>query len=179
MDRDAPAELVRVGDDERERVVTALHEHAARGRLEPEELDDRVERALRARTRADLAALTRDLPDEPSAPSRPAARPDRATLRFRRHLGIFAVMTVFFIALWALGGGGPFWPAWPALGWGIALGLQGVRLLTASDDEEEPEDERDALPRVRPGAVLDRCRQTTPRQDSSSESIASGRSTSP
>jgi Domain of unknown function (DUF1707)/2TM domain len=146
MDREVPPELVRVGDDERERVVTALHEHASRGRLDPEELDSRVEQALRARTRSDLAGLLRDLPAEQPAASAPA-RPRRAVLRFRRNAGIFAVMAVFFIAIWAAGGGGSFWPVWPILGWGIALGIQGVKLLTAGDDADEPGDEPDALPR--------------------------------
>jgi hypothetical protein len=142
MDREVPADLVRVGDDERERVVTALHEHASRGRLDPDELDARVEQALRARTRSDLDGLLRDLPTEPTlAGVRRSPRP--AVLRFRRHAGIFAVMAVFFIVLWALGDSDSFWPVWPILGWGIALGLQGVKLLTAGDDEDEP----DALPR--------------------------------
>jgi len=133
-------DLVRVGDDERERVVATLHEHASRGRLDPEELDERVERALGARTRADLESLTRDLPEE--APRR-ASRPSTAVERFRRHVGIFTVMMLFFVAIWALGGGGPFWPAWAALGWGIALGIQGVRLLTPGADDEDRDGEPD------------------------------------
>ncbi len=144
-------ELVRVGDDERERVVAALHEHASRGRLDPDELDERVERALAARTRADLAALTRDLPDE--GPPPPAPRPSRAVVRFRRNLGIFAVMALFFIAIWALGDSDSFWPVWPILGWGLALGFQGVRLLTGGDDDEiEGQEDREGGPeQLRPG----------------------------
>ena len=44
-----------------------LRDAAAEGRLEHIELDARVERALTAKTYADLAALTADLPPEPSA----------------------------------------------------------------------------------------------------------------
>lgn len=136
--------LVRIGDEERERTVALLHEHASRGRLDPEELDDRVERALRARTRGDLAALTADLPDA-AAPAPSPRRPSRGVHKFRRSIGIWAVMSVFFIAIWAAGGGGSFWPVWPILGWALALGIQGVKLLTGGDEPED--DDRDALPR--------------------------------
>ena len=147
MDRELPpAELMRVGDDERERVVTLLHQHASLGRLEAEELDARVEQALQARTRSDLEVLLRDLPDERLPAQRPA-RPRKAVARFRHHASVWAVMSVFFIVLWALGDSGDFWPVWPILGWGLAVALQGVKLLTAGDDDEEPGEERDALPR--------------------------------
>ena len=136
--------LVRIGDEERERTVAVLHEHASRGRLDPEELDDRVERALRARTRDDLAALTADLPELTAAPE-PSRRPSRRAQRFRRNVGIWAVMSVFFVLIWAAGGGGDFWPVWPILGWGLALGLQAVRLATGDDEPDDPD--RDALPR--------------------------------
>jgi hypothetical protein len=119
---------LRVGDEERERTLTLLHEHASRGRLDPDELDSRVEAALQARTGTELAALTKDLPGPP-APQR--RRPE--VVRFQRHLGIYTVMSLFFIAIWALGGGGPFWPAWAMLGWGIAVALQGVKLLFRDD----------------------------------------------
>jgi Domain of unknown function (DUF1707)/2TM domain len=136
--------LVRIGDEERERTVALLHEHASRGRLDPEELDDRVERALRARTRADLAALTADLPEATAAPPS-RRRPSLRAQKFRRNVGIWAVMSVFFILIWAAGGGGSFWPVWPILGWGLALGIQAVKLATGDDDQDEPD--RDALPR--------------------------------
>jgi hypothetical protein len=134
--------LVRIGDEEREQTVALLHEHASRGRLDPEELDDRVERALQARTRDDLAALTADLPEAAAAPAR---RPSRPVQRFRRSVGIWAVMSVFFIAIWVAGGGGSFWPVWPILGWALALGIQGVKLLTGGDEPDE--NDGDALPR--------------------------------
>ena len=52
----------RVGDDEREQTVALLHEHASSGRLDPDELGTRVEAALSARTRAELAEVVTDLP---------------------------------------------------------------------------------------------------------------------
>ena len=60
---DDPA--LRASDAERERVVAALRAHCAAGRLSVEELAERSERAYAARTLADLAALTFDLPPPP------------------------------------------------------------------------------------------------------------------
>jgi hypothetical protein len=124
---------LRVGDEERERTVTLLHDHASRGRLDPDELDARVEAALQARTGAELAELVKDLPGTAVEKRR---RPE--VVRFQRHLGIFSVMSLFFVAVWALAGGGPFWPAWAILGWGIAIGFQWVRLRFPADDDDSP-----------------------------------------
>lgn len=57
---------LRVGDAERDAVTSALHEHFARGRLTRDELDERLETTLSARTVADLRGVTGDLPAEPS-----------------------------------------------------------------------------------------------------------------
>jgi hypothetical protein len=53
---------MRVGDVDREAVATALREHYADGRLTLEELNERLDQAFAAKTRADLTAVTRDLP---------------------------------------------------------------------------------------------------------------------
>jgi hypothetical protein len=55
----------RCSDAERERVVAALQRHFADGRLTVEELNDRLERVLGARTLGQLYALTSDLPELP------------------------------------------------------------------------------------------------------------------
>ena len=67
----APADLIRVGDAERQQAVTALGEHFAAGRLDQPEFDTRVQRAYAARTAVDLRGLFVDLPEP--APFRPAA----------------------------------------------------------------------------------------------------------
>lgn len=64
------ADDVRASDAERNAVVDLLSEHASAGRLTLAELEERVGLAYAARTRAELAALTRDLP----AGSTPARR---------------------------------------------------------------------------------------------------------
>lgn len=53
---------LRVSDADRDAVAAALRDHYADGRLTLEEFQDRLDRALGARTVADLAPLTRDLP---------------------------------------------------------------------------------------------------------------------
>jgi hypothetical protein len=52
----------RIGDAERDRAVEYLRDHLADGRLDQEEFDDRLTRALTARTQADLDPLFSDLP---------------------------------------------------------------------------------------------------------------------
>ncbi|MEV7969872.1 DUF1707 domain-containing protein [Sphaerisporangium sp. NPDC088356] len=58
---------LRIGDAERDEVMTALREHFAQGRLTHAELDERLDTALAARTAGDLRQVTADLPG-PSAP---------------------------------------------------------------------------------------------------------------
>jgi hypothetical protein len=60
----AGAEL-RASHADRDQVVELLRVAAGDGRLSSEELDDRLERALTARTYAELAVLTADLPAAP------------------------------------------------------------------------------------------------------------------
>ncbi len=57
----APAKL-RASHSDRDRVVEALRVAAGDGRLTAEELDERLEAALTARTYSELAVLTADLP---------------------------------------------------------------------------------------------------------------------
>jgi hypothetical protein len=60
----AQAEL-RASHTDRDRVVELLRVAAGDGRLTAEELDERLEAALTARTYSELAVLTTDLPAEP------------------------------------------------------------------------------------------------------------------
>lgn len=112
---------IRAGDADRERVVTALSAHAAAGRLDAEELEERTAAALEARTFAQLEALTADLPAQRPVASDAATRPRRAPRRGRHGLRVYVATMVLLVAIWALTGMGYFWPVWPALGWGVAL----------------------------------------------------------
>ena len=64
--------LLRVSHADRDQVVEILRNAAADGRLDTDELEERVERALVARTFAELEPLTDDLPVQ--APAPPATR---------------------------------------------------------------------------------------------------------
>jgi hypothetical protein len=65
----AGGDRLRAGHFDRERVIEALKQAVVHGRLSRDELDVRVGRALAARTRAELAALTADIPAEPAEPA--------------------------------------------------------------------------------------------------------------
>lgn len=115
---------LRVSDREREQVADLLSAHAAEGRLTLEELDARVDGAYAARTRAELAALTRDLPAAAGG-ERPDARASRVGRRSMPALSgpvaVFVAVNLVLVAVWALSGAGYFWPIWSILGWGVAL----------------------------------------------------------
>ncbi|WP_053207000.1 DUF1707 SHOCT-like domain-containing protein [Jiangella muralis] len=69
MSTDEPdPRLLRVSHADRDRMVEILRDAAADGRLDTSELEERVERALNARTFADLEPLTEDLPVAAPAP---------------------------------------------------------------------------------------------------------------
>mgnify|MGYP001233757559 CR=1 FL=1 len=56
-----PAQM-RVSDADREKVADVLRTAAGEGRLDFDELDDRLEATFKARTYADLVPITADLP---------------------------------------------------------------------------------------------------------------------
>lgn len=100
---------MRASDGERESVVEALRKHATAGRLSVAELEERSASAYEARTRAELAPLLADLPQDtaPRGLAREAAR--------ARAIPRFAVVALALIAIWAASGFGYFWPLWPIL----------------------------------------------------------------
>jgi hypothetical protein len=61
--------LMRVSDSDREGAADVLREAAGQGRITMDELDERLALAYAAKTYADLAAVTRDLPGPAQAPS--------------------------------------------------------------------------------------------------------------
>ena len=120
---------IRASDEERESTVSLLRQHGAAGRIDVEELEQRVGSAYGARTRGDLDALLDDLPRKRSVAATPRAHPS-----VRHHTGhgwaTFAQVSVLLIAIWAVSGAGYFWPAWVIVWWGFALVMRtGPRLL--------------------------------------------------
>jgi uncharacterized protein DUF1707/cell wall-active antibiotic response 4TMS protein YvqF len=70
---------LRISDSERHQVAEILREAAGEGRLDLDELDERLEATYAARTYADLVPITLDLPahrsQRPTPPSQPASQP--------------------------------------------------------------------------------------------------------
>jgi hypothetical protein len=65
----ADRSLMRVSDADRDQAAEVLREAAGQGRISMDELDERLELAHAAKTYADLAAVTRDLPQAGVVPS--------------------------------------------------------------------------------------------------------------
>ena len=121
---DSPDRSIRVSDQERNAMVEMLRDHLTEGRLTTEEFSDRVEAALAARTRGELADLTGDLPAlAPTASgSRPALPPDGRHQKWtqaRNRIASFVMPNAVCISIWAMTGRGAFWPEWVLFGTGI------------------------------------------------------------
>jgi hypothetical protein len=123
---------VRVGDAERDRVIDQLADHHAAGRLTLAEFEDRMAAASTARTGADLAVLTADLPapTAPPSPARRAARRLDLDPAVRTYLAVMALLWL----IWLLTGAGYPWPVWPMLGWGIGVAGHLPRRLAQGGD---------------------------------------------
>lgn len=104
---------MRASEADREQAVEELRRHAAVGRLDAEEFEQRVETALGARTLEDLAQVRDDLPEVPESD-------------FREHLGVYLAVNTLLVTIWVLTGAGYFWPVWPFMGWGIAVVVHGL-----------------------------------------------------
>ena len=76
--REVARSELRASHDDRDRVVELLRVSAGDGRLTADELDERLELAMTARTYGELAKLVADLPADGSVASAPALRTPRA-----------------------------------------------------------------------------------------------------
>jgi DNA-binding CsgD family transcriptional regulator len=130
----------RVGDADRAGALARLETHCVQGRLSLDDLLDRSAAARAAVTRADLAAVLRDLPDETgpdvAAPVPPAAAGwrDRG---WRTHVAVYALTTGGVIGLWELTrdpdpapqdyGVDYWWPLWFWLAWSVLALLHYLR----------------------------------------------------
>jgi len=116
---------LRASDADRDRVVEHLRDHAAAGRLETEELEERIDLVFAARTHGELKQAVADLPKLKDA-RRAEARRAMARRAFREHLRMYLMVMTLLVVIWALTGMGYFWPVWPALGWGIGIFFHGA-----------------------------------------------------
>jgi hypothetical protein len=102
-------------DQERDAIASELGAHFQAGRLDAAELDDRLGRALRARTRGDLAELVTDLPHAGAPQEPPAGRRSRATAIAAIAITIGAaalIVTGLTITAGGAGYGRRFWVPW-------------------------------------------------------------------
>jgi Domain of unknown function (DUF1707) len=95
---------LRAGHADREQVIEMLKNAFVHGRLTRDELDARAGRALTARTYAELAALTADIPDSPAAarPASPSAPARRRPLA-RAAAGSGSCLVIAVAAVWVAG----------------------------------------------------------------------------
>jgi Domain of unknown function (DUF1707) len=115
-------------------VAERLRRAAAEGRLDPQELEERLGAAYAARTRGELVPLTTDLPVAP-APAPPAPRAWHAP-DVRRRLATFIVANTVCIAIWlATGADSSFWPKWVLLFTGIGLFASLVRSVLGVEED--------------------------------------------
>ena len=125
----------RASDAEREAVAERIRAAGGDGRLDHDELEERLEAAYSARTVGELATLTEDLPERDSGS--PGREPAWQSEEVRAKLATFIVANTICIAVWALtGADGSFWPKWVLLGTGIALFATFVHRALGVDESE-------------------------------------------
>jgi hypothetical protein len=122
---------VRASDREREHVAARLREAMTEGRLEPDELEQRVQLAYAARTRSSLAVLTADLPVSGRSVLEGRSSSPRRLDRRALHLAVYLLVTVLLVCLWMadvgardplLVGDSEFpWPIFPIALWGSGI----------------------------------------------------------
>ncbi|MDA8038817.1 MAG: DUF1707 domain-containing protein [Actinomycetota bacterium] len=85
---------MRVSDAERAEVADELSKHFGEGRLDEAELNERLSRAMSAKTRADLAGLLDDLPRPLAAAAPPVPVRSRSTTWLGLLLVAFVALSV-------------------------------------------------------------------------------------
>ena len=102
---------MRASDAERADVADRLSRHYQDGRLDQAEFNERLDRAMNAKTRADFNGLFADLPDLPDPadragqsgkdgqPSRPPFNPGRLQQRQARRNSVSYIAFLAFVAL--------------------------------------------------------------------------------
>jgi len=111
---------MRVSDAERNEIGEQLSKHYSDGRLDATEFQERLDRAMSSKTRADLSGLLDDLPSLTTPQPVPVMRPPR-----RHRLARVVLLLVFFLSalsfvqFWL----GHFpWVVWPHVPW-LVIGL--------------------------------------------------------
>jgi hypothetical protein len=94
---------MRLSHAERTEVADRLSKHYGDGRLDEEEFNERLDRAMKAKTRGDVDGLFDDLPDDgPAAPPAPPPPAVRAPKAPRRHSPLPRIVFLAFVVLAAI-----------------------------------------------------------------------------
>ena len=101
---------MRISDADRAEVTDRLSKHYSDGRLDQAEFNERLDRAMNAKTQADLNGLFADLPatDEPGKAAKPVRQPDQRPRNRRpvqRVVGLILITVVAIFVARAL-----MWP---------------------------------------------------------------------
>jgi hypothetical protein len=136
MSEQPPRPDLRASDEDRERLVADLQEHAVAGRITTDELEQRAQAVYSATTTAELDALRRDLPmtKEALALSHTERRA-HLTRRLIQETGGTAALFVVGTAIWLVGGAsGQFWPVWILIVVVLSLARNGWALFGPAPD---------------------------------------------
>jgi hypothetical protein len=107
---------VRASDGDRDKAARTLRHHYAEGRIDAEELEERVALATRARTTAELRSVLRDLPRP-----RPRGRGPLTRAAVRAHAASFVAVNGGLAGVWELTGEGAYWPGGVLAPWSVLL----------------------------------------------------------
>jgi hypothetical protein len=124
-ERPAPAGRLRASHADREQVIGTLKAAFVQGRLAKDEFDVRVGHALAARTHAELAAVTADIPVDPTG-DRPARAPAQPALGVKSGACVTVAAALLAAVLWAAAV-----VAGSAAALAAALAVSGVVILTS------------------------------------------------
>ena len=116
---------IRIGDAERDQAVSLLGDHFAAGRLNREELDERIDQAMQAKFTTDLRPLFVDLPGAEPAAGRPAPQ-FRAGPPAYAPLFFLAPLLMIGVVITAIAVGAP-WVLWVFLWMFMFSGFWGRR----------------------------------------------------
>src|SRR6476620_2913243 len=139
-------EGLRVSDQQREQAADALRDHFAAGRLTEDELNERLDAALEAKTEPELNALLADLPKLPVSPQQRkaelVARRKQLQRRVIQDAGGGAALFALCTGIWAASGAnGQFWPIWVLLVVLIPLVRNGWRLYGPAPELDRVEED--------------------------------------
>jgi len=119
-----PPRRLRASHIDREQAISALKAAFVHGRLAKDEFDARVGQALAARTHAELAVITADIPAGPIG-VQPVRRPNQPALGVKSGVCVTVSAVALAAVLWAAA-----WSAGSAAASAAALAVTGVVIFT-------------------------------------------------